>query len=80
MRFYFDFENGEEAVRDNNGFEAVNLKQALADALDVILEVAEETAENRPDDLWTLVVRDQTRAPVAYLPIRKNVAQVALAA
>ena len=80
MRFYFDFENGEEAVRDNNGFEAASLKQALADALDVILEVAEETAANRPDDTWTLVVRDQTRAPVAYLPIRKNVAQVALAA
>jgi hypothetical protein len=80
MRFYFDFENGEEAVRDSNGFEAVNLKQALADALDIILEVAEETAANRPDDLWTLVVRDQTKAPVAYLPIRKNVAQVALAA
>ncbi|TXN44632.1 hypothetical protein [Methylobacterium sp. WL7] len=61
MRFYFDFENGEEAVRDNSGFEAASLKQALADALDVILEVAEETAENRPDDTWTLVVRDQTR-------------------
>ena len=80
MRFYFDFENGEEVVRDNDGFEATNLKQAIADALDVILEVAEETATNRPDDLWTLVVRDQTRAPVAYLPIRKNVVQHALAA
>jgi hypothetical protein len=80
MRFYFDFENGDEALRDNNGFEAVNLKQALADALDVIFEVAEEAAARRPDDLWTLVVRDQTRAPVAYLPIRKDVVQNALAA
>ena len=80
MRFYFDFENGEEAVRDNNGFEAVNLKQALADALDVILEVADEVAAKRPDDLWTLVVRDQTRAPVAFLPIRQDPAQDALAA
>jgi hypothetical protein len=80
MRFYFDFENGEEAVRDDNGFEAPNLKQALADALDVILEVADEVAARRPDDLWTLVVRDQTRAPVAFLPIRQDPVQNALAA
>jgi hypothetical protein len=71
MRYYFDFENGSETLRDNEGAEAGDLRQVLADALDVIQEVAEEVVAERPEDVWMLVVRDETGAPVAYLPVRQ---------
>ncbi|MHB2210928.1 DUF6894 family protein [Methylobacterium sp. CM6257] len=71
-RFYFDFEDGQETIRDDEGVEAEDLEQALADARSVIREMAGEVAANDPGEAWALVVRDETGSSVARLPIEKS--------
>ncbi|MGH1571254.1 DUF6894 family protein [Methylobacterium sp. P31] len=71
-RFYFDFEDGQETIRDDEGVEADTLEQALSDARSVIREMAGEVAANDPGEAWALVVRDETGSPVARLPIDKS--------
>ncbi|WP_409518546.1 DUF6894 family protein [Methylobacterium sp. PvR107] len=68
-RFYFDVDNGRETVRDDQGVEAEDLEQALADARTVISEIADDLKAIDMDSLWTLVVRDETGLTVAHLPL-----------
>jgi len=68
-RFYFDVGNGRATIRDEEGVEAEDLEQALADARGVIGEMADDLGTINLDNPWTLVVRDETGLAVAYLPI-----------
>jgi hypothetical protein len=71
MRFYFDFENGFETIRDDAGVEADDLDQALDDAQSVIQEMAHEFKDGALGDAPVLVMRDETGSPVARLPIQE---------
>jgi hypothetical protein len=68
-RFYFDVGNGRETIRDEEGVEAEDLEQALADARGVIGEMADDLGTIDLDNPWTLVVRDDTGMEVAHVPI-----------
>ncbi|MBP1178037.1 hypothetical protein JOE48_000001 [Methylobacterium sp. PvR107] len=68
-RFFFDVDNGETTIRDDEGVEAESLEQALADARSVINEIADELDATDIDNPWTLVVRDETGLAVAHVPI-----------
>ena len=68
-RFYFDVDNGQKTIRDDEGVEAEDLEQALVDARSVISEMADELGATDIDNAWTLVVRDETGLPVARVPI-----------
>jgi hypothetical protein len=68
-RFFFDLVCGDEVIRDDEGVEARDLNQALAEARSVIAEMADEITEDGSDQPWVLVVRDYTGAPVGRLPI-----------
>lgn len=70
-RFYFDVENGEDMIRDEDGVEVSSLEEALAEARTVIAEMADEVCDADPDRSWTLVVRDTSGRPVGRLPIRR---------
>ena len=69
-RFYFDIENGEASIRDEEGVEAASVEQALDDARSVIREMAAELTAGNPDETWTLIVRDASGSLVGRLPIR----------
>lgn len=68
-RFYFDVGNDQEAIRDEEGVQAEDLKQALADAYDVISEMADDLGAADLNNSWTLIVRDETGLMVAHVPI-----------
>lgn len=70
-RFFFDLECGAEVIRDDEGAEAADLDQALADARSIIAEMAGEVAEANPGEPWTLIVRDEAGSTVGRLPIRR---------
>jgi hypothetical protein len=70
MRFYFDFENGYETVRDDEGVEADDLDQALDDAQSAIQEIAQELKDGALGDEPVLIVRDETGSSVARLPVQ----------
>lgn len=69
-RFYFDIENGEELIRDEEGVEADSVEQALDEARSVIQEMASELTPANHDETWTLIVRDASGSLVGRLPIR----------
>lgn len=71
-RFYFDVEDGQETVRDEEGVGANDLDQALADARSVIREMADELATKGLSGAAVLVIRDETGAAVARLPIGRS--------
>ena len=68
-RFYFDIENGEESIHDEEGVEAASVEQALDEARSVIREMAAELTAANPDRTWTLIVRDASGSLVGRLPI-----------
>jgi hypothetical protein len=68
-RLYFDVSNGQEAIRDEEGAQAENLQQALADAHDVIGERADDLGAADRNNSWTLIVRNGTGLTVAHVPI-----------
>lgn len=68
-RFYFDIENGAEAIRDEDGVEAASPDAALEEARSVIREMAAELAGADPDAAWTLIVRDASGFVVGRLPV-----------
>jgi hypothetical protein len=70
MRFYFDFENGHETIRDDEGVEADDLDQALDDAQSAIQEIAQELKHGALGDEPVLIVRDETGSSIARLPIQ----------
>ncbi|MGH1590444.1 DUF6894 family protein [Methylobacterium phyllosphaerae] len=70
-RFYFDVENAEETIRDEDGVEVGSLEEALAEARSVIAEMADEICAADPSRFWSLVVRDTSGRPVCRLPIRR---------
>ncbi|MCJ2142769.1 DUF6894 family protein [Methylobacterium sp. E-066] len=69
-RFYFDIENGEEILLDEEGVEASSLEEAMNEARSVIEEMAAEVTGDNPGDLWTLVVRASDGSLVGRLPIK----------
>lgn len=71
-RFYFDVEDGQETIRDEEGVGANDLDQALADARSVIREMADELATKGLSGAAVLVIRDETGAAVARLPIGQS--------
>ena len=68
-RFYFDLQDGEETIQDDEGVEAESLEQALAEARSVIGEMAEELGATDLGSPWTRVVRDETGLAVAHVPV-----------
>jgi hypothetical protein len=70
-RFFFDLVCGAEPIRDQEGAEATDLDQALADARSVVAEMADEVAEANLGQSWTLIVRDEAGSTVGRLPIRR---------
>jgi len=69
QRFYFDVDNGQEIVRDDEGVEAEDFEQALADARSVISEMAAELEVANLSGPCSLIVRDETGLTVAHLPL-----------
>ncbi|MBP1183041.1 DUF6894 family protein [Methylobacterium sp. PvR107] len=67
--FYFDVDNGKETIRDDEGVEAEDLEQALADGRSVIVEIADDLGVTDLNHPWTLVVRDETGLALAHVPI-----------
>jgi hypothetical protein len=70
-RFYFDVENGQDTIRDEEGVEAASLDEALAEARSVIDEMADEVQAADPSGTWTLVVRDAAGSPVSRIAITR---------
>ena len=70
-RFFFDLVCGDEAIRDDEGVEARDLDQALAEVRSVIVEMANEVPEDGSGRPWVLIVRDDTGAPVGRVPIMR---------
>src|SRR5689334_7278128 len=68
-RFFFDLECGDEVIQDDDGVEATDLDQALAEARSAITEMADEVTEDGSGQPWVLIVRDDTGALVMRLPI-----------
>ena len=71
IRFYFDIENGREMIRDQDGVEAEDLAEALAEARSVIREMADDVGAGDLGSAWTLVVRDAAGIVVGRLPIAR---------
>jgi hypothetical protein len=71
MRFYFDFENGRETIRDDEGVEADDLDQALDDARSAIEEIVQELKGGALGEAPVLIVRDETGSSAARLPIQE---------
>lgn len=69
-RFYFDIENGQASIRDEEGVEAASVEQALDEARSVIREMSAELTDANPDQTWTLIVRDASGSVVGRLPIK----------
>ncbi|KNY19588.1 hypothetical protein [Methylobacterium sp. ARG-1] len=69
-RFYFDIENGQASIRDEEGVEAASVEQALDEARSVIREMFAELTDANPDQTWTLIVRDASGSVVGRLPIK----------
>lgn len=67
--FYFEVDDGRETIRDDEGVEAADLEQALAEARRAIAEIAENLGATDIDSPWTLIVRDETGLQVAHVPI-----------
>ena len=61
-RFRFDLENGDIVIRDEIGVEADDISQAVEQALAGIDEMRASGELVTPDDLWTLVIRDEDGA------------------
>lgn len=70
-RFYFDVDYGQEIIRDEEGVEADDLDQALADARSVIWETADELGNDALSDALVMLIRDETGSIVARLLIEK---------
>lgn len=68
-RFYFDIENGEEKIRDEEGVEAGSFEEAMEEARNVIREMADELNCDGSGQPWTLVVRDSDGSLIGRLPI-----------
>lgn len=68
-RFFFDLVCGEEVIRDDEGVEARDLDQALAEARSVIAEMAEEMTEASLGRPWVLIVRDNMGSIAGRLPV-----------
>ncbi len=68
-RFYFDISNNERTIADDEGVEAVDLEQALDDARIVLNQIANELGVASIDSSWTLIIRDQTGAALAHVPM-----------
>ncbi|MBP1180958.1 DUF6894 family protein [Methylobacterium sp. PvR107] len=69
QRFYFDVDNGREIVRDDEGVEAEDFEQALADARSVISEMAAELAVANLSGPCSIIVRDETGLTLAQVPL-----------
>ncbi|MCJ2092199.1 hypothetical protein MKK67_06770 [Methylobacterium sp. J-072] len=69
-RFYFDIENGEEILRDEEGVEASSFEEVMEEARSVIQEMAVEVTGDNPGEMWTLVVRASDGSLVGRLPIK----------
>jgi hypothetical protein len=67
--FFFDLVCGNEVIRDDEGVEARDLDQALAEARSVIAEMADEVIEDGSGQPWAMIVRDETGAFVRRLSI-----------
>ncbi|SEG73526.1 hypothetical protein SAMN04488144_1752 [Methylobacterium sp. 190mf] len=71
-RFFFDVENGQETIWDEEGVRADTLEQALVDARSVIRDMAGELTDDVLSGELMLVVRDEAGSLVAHLPIEKS--------
>jgi hypothetical protein len=70
-RYFFDVSNGVETISDREVVEAADLDEALAEARNVIADMADKVAEADPDQPWTLIVRDEAGTIVGRLPIKR---------
>jgi hypothetical protein len=68
-RFFFDLVCGDEVIQDDEGVEARDLDQALAEARSAIAEMADEVMEDGSGQPWAMIVRDETGALVRRLSI-----------
>lgn len=68
-RFYFDVDNRQQIVRDDDGVEAEDFEQALADARSVISEVTAELDVTNLSGPCSIIVRDETGSTVAHVPL-----------
>ncbi|MCJ2096524.1 hypothetical protein MKK67_29050 [Methylobacterium sp. J-072] len=71
QRFFFDVSNGDETIPDEAGIEAATVDEVLAEARDVIIEMADEAIGIDLDQRWTMVVRDAAGSIVGRLPIKR---------
>jgi hypothetical protein len=71
-RFYFDVENGQATIWDEEGVRADSLEQALLDARSVISEMAGDLGDGILGAEPMLLVRDAAGSLVARLPIEHS--------
>lgn len=67
-RYYFDLEDGDEAIRDDIGVEASSLEQAVEVAREAFDEMRE--SGELPVGNWEMVVRDASGTLTRRLPVR----------
>lgn len=68
MRFYFDLQNGSGVIQDHEGAEAIDIDQAVEQAVEAIQEVR-ESEEVAPDGSWVLIIRDSDGAILKRIAI-----------
>lgn len=68
-RFYFDFEDGYEAIRDDEGVEADDSNQAIDQALAGVDDVRASGELQGLGPNWHLVVRDAQGAEIKRIPL-----------
>ncbi len=68
-RFYFDLENDDEIIRDDEGVEASNLEQAIIVADAVLKEMQGSKDAIAAKDGWTLIIRDKSGSSLKKLPV-----------
>lgn len=69
QRFFFDLRTDHDIIRDHEGVEAIDLKQATAEAQTVIDEMRRSEDQLAPGGKWRLAIRDENGATLKTLPL-----------
>lgn len=68
-RFYFDLTDGVTTIRDETGVVAVDLSDAVNQAMEVIAEMRDDDEHERDALRWMMVVCDSTGKTVTTMPV-----------
>lgn len=69
-RFYFDLNNGQEYISDNEGVDASDLDEAIKQVEVIIAELRASGELARVDSGWKLCIRDEAGLIRKRIPVR----------